>query len=146
MDSVTKALLQDIVRREGRSLLQYVFEAFPWTGASERNALGKIETIVKEEQQGAAALISLLFKKHMTPPYLGAYPMTFTNLNYISLDHLLPLLIEYQRQRVGDLETYLTRIADRDAVAVVRQILDYKRRHLQTLIDMHGTQTPTAAA
>lgn len=144
MDSVTLALLQDVVRREGRSLLQYVSEAFPWTSPQERDALAKITTMVAEEQQGAAALIKLLFKKRANPPYLGAYPMTFTNLNYISLAHLLPLLIDYQKQHIDDLETYLSRVADHDAAVQVRHILDYKRRHLRMLEEM--AQPPVLAA
>jgi hypothetical protein len=146
MDSVTHALLQGIVRREGRSLLQYVSEAFPWTGPQEKEALPKILLMVKEESDGASSLVRLLVKKRATPPYLGAYPMTFTNLNYISLSHLLPLLIDYQRQRIADLETYLSRIADPDAAALVRRILDYKRRHLKTLLDMANPNPQGVAA
>jgi hypothetical protein len=144
MDSVTLALLHDILRRESRSLLQYISEAFPWTSAREQDALARIQGLVAEEQEGAAKLMGLLRKKRVNPPYLGAYPMTFTNLNYVSLGHLLPLLIEYHKERIADLETYLSRIADADACTVVRHILDYKRRHLQTLIDMNASNAAAA--
>ena len=42
------AVAQDIVRRESRSLLQYVSEAFPWTTREERAALATLQEMIED--------------------------------------------------------------------------------------------------
>lgn len=133
MDSLTHTLLQDVIRRESRSLLQYVREAFPWASPAEQSALAQLEGMIEEERQGAAALGKLLQRRRLPPPYLGAYPMDFPNINYVSLDFLVPLLLQHQRRAIGDLERDLTCLHDSEAREQVQKILDIKRRHLERL-------------
>ena len=54
MDALTTTLLQDMVKREGRSLLQYVSESFPWTPHKSHQALPVVLDMAKEEHEGAA--------------------------------------------------------------------------------------------
>lgn len=70
MDAATAAIMQNTVRQEGRSLLQYVGESFPWTTAKNHDTLPILANIVKEEQQGAAAVVQCLVKNRVRPPYL----------------------------------------------------------------------------
>jgi hypothetical protein len=133
IDSKTAALLQTIVRREGRSLLQYVSEAFPWITDQEKDALAKLQQLTAQERDGVTRLAEFLIRQRITPPYLGAYPMEFTTINYVSLDHLLPLLVAHQRRAIPDLERDLSQIADSEARTEVQAILDAKRQHLQSL-------------
>ena len=72
--------------------------------------------------------------------------MSFTNINYISLAHLLPLLIDYQKRRIADLERDLGRIGAAETLALVRQILEIKGRHLQTLQELAKPKPHGAAA
>lgn len=143
MDSLSHSLLEEIIRRESRSLLQYVSEAFPWVTPEEREALSQIEKLIAEERQGVVALGRLLQKRHLPPPYIGPYPMEFANENYVTLDYLLPLLVANQRRAIGDLERDLTCLLDDEAKAAVRKVLDMKRRHLETLEKM--AKQPAAA-
>src|SRR5262249_34101012 len=129
VNAQTHALLQDVIRREGRSLLQYVSESFPWTTPEERAALAARDTLVREERDAAAALARFLVKRRLTPPYLGAYPMSFTTINYVSLDHLLPLLVEHQRRGITAVEQDVAQLDDREARAQVQSVLDMNRRH-----------------
>src|SRR5205807_2321530 len=96
-------LLQDMVRKEGRSLLQYVSESFPWTTHKNHQALPVLFEMAKEEEQGAAAIVRLLVANRVRPPYLGAYPMSYTTINYMSLDFLLPHLIDFENRRIAEL-------------------------------------------
>ena len=98
MDAATADLLQNMVRKEGRSLLQYVSESVPWTTPKNHYALPVLLGMVKEEQEGTAAVVKLLLKNRVRPPYLGAYPMSFTTINYMSLDFLLPYLIDFEKR------------------------------------------------
>lgn len=140
MDSLTQSLLEDIVRRESRSLLQYVREAFPWTSPEERAALAEIEQMIDEELRGATMLMRLLQRRHLVPPYLGPYPMEFTNINYVSLEHFVPLLIGQQRQAIADLERDVACIMDEEARTLVHKVLDKKRRHLEALEKLAARQ------
>lgn len=133
MDSLTQSLLEDTVRRESRSLLQYVRDAFPWTSAEERAALAEIERMIDEELRGAALLMRLLQRAHVPPPYIGPYPMEFTNINYLSLDHLMPQLVARQRQAIADLERDVLSMLDEEARTLVNKVLDKKRQHLAAL-------------
>jgi rubrerythrin len=133
IDAATQALLGDIIRREGRSLLQYVSEAFPWTQPEEQAALEQFQQLVQEEQQAVAGLIGFMQRRRLTPPALGTYPMSFTNINFVSLDHLLPVLANHQRQAIQALERDLTRVSDPEAQQQVQTLLAMKRRHLQAL-------------
>jgi hypothetical protein len=144
IDSRTHQLLQDIVRRESRSLLQYVSESFPWTTREEVAALGKLQTLIKEEREAAAALGRFLLKKRLTPPYLGAYPMSFTTINYVSLEHLMPLLIEHQSAAIGELESDRQQVKDPEARGMLDNLLAMKQRHLKVLEEM-ATSLPAAS-
>lgn len=143
LDASTETL-QNILRRETRSLLQYVGEAFPWTTSREKEALASVQKMIIEERDAAAKLASFLARKRMSPTYLGPYPSNFTNVNFVTLAFLLPLLADYQKTLIADLERDLPRIADAEGAKVVQDILDLKRRHLATLQELAGPK-PQAA-
>jgi len=140
----TKEVMQGILRRESRSLLQYAGEAFPWTTSAQKETLASLQKLIEEERAAAEHLAGWLAKKRMSPTYLGPYPSNFTNVNYVTLAFFLPLLVEYQKQGVADLERDLPKITDADSAAMVRRILETKRRHLQVLQELVGGK-PQAA-
>jgi hypothetical protein len=82
IDSLSVSLLQEVFRREGRSLLQYVRDAFLWAKAEEQAALADINTMIAEEQAGAAEIARFLQKHHVPLPYVGPYPMNFADVNF----------------------------------------------------------------
>jgi hypothetical protein len=127
------AVLQAILRREGRSLLHYVSEAFPWITPEEQQALAKLQEIIQEESAALGRLSGYLLKQRIRLPYLGAYSMSFTNINYVSLEHLVPLLATYQQDAIAQLEQDLHRVQEPTARQLVQQLIAMKRRHLATL-------------
>jgi len=133
VDAPTAAALQNILRREGRSLLQYAAEAFPWTRFDDRATLEKIHQLIDEERRAATTLSAHMREQRIELPYLGAYPANFTNINYVSLAHLLPMLVEHETRNIGGLERDLADVTDPETRELVRQMLDIKRRHLATL-------------
>jgi hypothetical protein len=138
------AVLEGIIRREGRSLLQYVSEAFPWVSAGTDGALTELRRLTAEERDAVGALTRFLARRRHTVPYLGAYPMAFTTMNYVSLGHLLPRLLEHQRRALAALEADRQALTDAEARAEVDKVLEMKRKHLQTLEAL--ADTPAAAA
>jgi hypothetical protein len=136
IDREAYGLLQDVIRREGRSFLQYSGESFPWTTAKEQETMGKLKCLVSEEREGAAALSRFLVKHRLTPPYLGPYPSYFTSYNYLSLDKLLPLLIVHQLKSIEALTSDLAQLKDGESRPPVQQALAMKKRHLKALEDI----------
>jgi hypothetical protein len=133
IDAPTQTLLQSVLRRERLTLLQYIRDAFPWTGADEQEALGMLRQLVDEDTQAIAELNRFLVSRRVPLPYIGQFPVDFTSINFVSLDWILPRLAEAQRLEVGVLEADVGRIADPDARAALQRLLDVKRRQLPIL-------------
>jgi len=136
IDAHSKAVLQDLVRRETRSLLQYVSESFPWIIAGEEPALAGLQEIAREEREAVAAVARFLARNRISAAPLGPYPMNFTNINYMSLDYLVPLLIENQRHRIKEMEAALADVSDAENRGQVESHVVMKRRHLRKLEEM----------
>jgi hypothetical protein len=132
IDRQTYLRLQDIIRREGRSFLQYAGESFPWTTAPEQETVVKLQELVTEERDAAAALARYLAKHRLTPPYLGAYPSYFTSYNFLALHRLVPLLIDHQKHGVAELERDVHTF-NGDTRQQIEKMLELKKRHLKEL-------------
>src|SRR5207248_5374059 len=142
MDRATAALLQNLLKKEGRSLLQYVSESYPWTPRNAHDGVSAIIAMAKEEQESAAALVRYLTSNRAQPPYLGAYPMNFTTINYMSLDFLVPHLIAFEKRRIAELETDVLIVSDEEAKHLLQDLLHMKRRHVATLMGLTGAEKP----
>ena len=133
------ALLEAAIRREGRSLLQYVSEAYPWTKPAGDSTPDRVRELAREERDALAVLTKFLARRRHTVPYLGAFPMAFTTMNFVSLDYLIPRLVEDGRRSVAALERDRAAVTDADAKAELDRLIDLKRRHLKAL------EAPTTA-
>jgi hypothetical protein len=130
------AILENLLRREGRSLLQYIGEAFPWVRTGTGPALAQLQKLIAEERDSLGALSRFLVRRRHTVPHLGTYPMAFVSMNFVSLDFLLPRLVAYQHQAITTLEQDLAALNDADARAEVEKILGMKKDHRHTLEKM----------
>jgi hypothetical protein len=146
MDDRSYFLLEDIARRESRSLLQYVRDAYPWITPDEREVLNQIRAMIDEELQGVVELVRFLYSLHRPPPYFGSYPTSFTGLSFVSLDHLLPLLATNEAKELERLEREVVTLIDPEAKALVEKIIANKRRHLETLQRLAAAHSQTAVA
>jgi hypothetical protein len=144
IDARTQALLQDIVRRAGRSMLQYVGESYPWVGNGEETFLAKLREVVDDEERYTEDLVRFLRRSHVPLPYLGSYAEWFTNLNYLSLDYLLPKLVDYQKQAIAVLERDLGLVTQPKVKAELEKLLSANRRHLEALEQMAASHTNAA--
>ena len=133
IDAQTYSRLQDVIRREGRSLLQYAAESVPWTvtAADVRPAL--LQQAAHDEAEAVGELSRLLARHRLTPPWLGAYPMAFTSFNFLALDRLLPLLVKHQIRGVAALEADLAALEDPEVRDAVRGLLNVKQENLKKL-------------
>jgi hypothetical protein len=145
IDHATQALLQDIVGRESRSVLMYVGDAFPWTTAGGEQTLQTLRRLIAEEGRAIAALGRYLVRRHLPPPHPGNYPSSFTTINFLSLDYLLPRLVEHERRSLAELERDLPRVTDAEARAEVEKLAAVKGLHLRELEQLAAAQQPQPA-
>jgi hypothetical protein len=145
MDARTQALLQDLVRRATRSMLQYVGEAYPWAPDTEADLLTKVQAVISEEERAVEGLAAFLRKKRIGIGYLGSYPQKFTNLNFVSLDYLMPRLLDWQRNWVGVLEKDAAQIGEPEASAEVAKLVTVARRHLNELEILNNSHAKVGA-
>ena len=144
IEAPTQAVLQDVLRREGLSLLQYIRDAFPWTTVEEQEAWSLLRRAVDEDTQGLTELAQFLARRRVPLPYIGMFPVDFTSINFVSLDFVAPLLLNEQRREVAALEADLARLGDAEARAELQRLLDLKRRHLTVLEGLVAAPTEPA--
>jgi hypothetical protein len=146
IDPRTRDLLQEIVGRESHSLLMYIADAFPWTTSKGAETLTRLHQLSKAEAEAIRALGRFLARHRIAPPPMGAFPASFTTLNFVALDHLLPRLLDAQRSSIAALEKDLPALTSPEARAEVEKLLAVKqktRAGLETLAA--GLKSPAVA-
>src|SRR5262245_5705316 len=117
MDWETSRLLQEIVRREGRSVLMYVGDAFPWTTANDKVSLDQLPDLIQAEARAIYAIAELLQRSRVPITSHGSYPANFTTINFVALKSILPRLANFERESIPVLESDIARFTDSEAKA-----------------------------
>ncbi|MDB5310022.1 MAG: hypothetical protein JWO38_4224 [Gemmataceae bacterium] len=125
--------LQDVFRRESRSLLQYVRGAAPYASGTDRKLLDAVQRVATEETAAIETLGEFLGARRVPLPYLGSFPVAFTDLNFVGIRYLIPKIIAEQKQDLAALEVDVGVLTDPDAGSAVRQLVDAHQRHLAEL-------------
>jgi hypothetical protein len=133
IDDPTRDRLHALVRRESRSLLQYVREVPLWVAGPDLVAFGKLRAAAGAELKTVDALGKLLLVRKAALSFLGPFPSEFSSFNDMALKHLLPILVREQRQALVDLEADLPHVADTEAAAIVKSLVQQKHKHLAEL-------------
>lgn len=125
--------LQELVRRESRSLLQYVRGASPYAAGDDRKIRDDVMRIAEEESLALDRFSEFLADSRVTPPQLGSFPIVFTDLNFVRIRHLVPKLIAEQRRDITSIEADRGAVADATAGAEIERMIELHRRHLKEL-------------
>lgn len=136
LDSRDATILQNILAREGSSLVQYARDSYPWTTPEKRLLLARLSELIDDEQKSAAAIARLLARERVPLPLFGLYPSDFTSINFISLGYLVPELAISERRAIEQLESDLAALSDPVARATAQGLVDTKRRHLAVLDEL----------
>lgn len=140
IDPHTQTLLQDILRRESRSSLMYVAEAYPWTNSTQTKSRIALQQLITTERDAVVCLGRFLVRQRVPLPYLPPFPSHFTTINFLALDFVLPRLIEQERHSIEELERDLAAVKDPAARTEVEKLLALKRRHLPQLEELAAVQ------
>ena len=140
MNGAPQTQLHGLIRKEARSLLQYLSDAYPWAPAQDHARRDRILARSRREREAIGTLVRYCVRHQLGYPALGSYPEKFMDLNFLSRDSLMPMLLAEQKKRIAELEWSLltTPEAARD---LVRGLIDVKRK---TLAELEGTESPTA--
>jgi hypothetical protein len=133
MSPVDSRRLQELFRRESRSLLQYALGASPYAAGDDRKVREDVKRIAQEEGEALERLGEFLVESRITLPYLGSFPVAFTDLNFVHIRHLLPKLIDEQKRDLSALEADLAAAADPAARSEIDRLVELHRRHLKEL-------------
>ena len=117
-----------ILRREGRSLFQYLREVPPWANLREQHTVARLRELAAAELAVIESLSRWVQKQHEGTSHLGAFP-DFTGLNDTALHYLLPMVVREQTQHLLELERERPAVTDSAAGAFLDQLLELKRRH-----------------
>jgi hypothetical protein len=144
-DEQSFSVIENVIRREGRSLIQYVIESYPWTADGEQSALELLQITADQERECLGRLMEYLFKHKGANPQPAPYPVSYTTMNYISLEHLLPILTESARQASARIERDLAQVSDREGHDLLSSYLALKRQHAETLSELAAAHPETAS-
>jgi len=127
-------VLPELIRRESRTFLQYIRESYPWARAGKDEHLrARLFGIAEEENAEIMRLGRLLQRRRITPPYLGAFPTSFTDHNFLAISFLAPKLAVAQQRDIEELQRDLSAVADGDMRKEIADYVALKRKHLHEL-------------
>lgn len=144
----TLSVLNRIFAREKVSFLQYLKDAWAWTGPDGRAVWKEISRMIDEEQKMLQRLAELILR-HKGILATAVFDARFSESHYVSLAHLMPRLVAYQRWLIQELEKDTAQLQDPEALKLAQEMLEMKRRHLTTLEELHqryGAKRPSPSA
>jgi hypothetical protein len=143
IDAQTQMLLQETVRREQRSLLQYLAEAFPWTTPGGEAVVAAIGRMSVESQEAVVKITRFLLRNHVELSYLGAFAMDYTNSNFIGLDYALVQLVDEEHYTAAFLEGQLPSLTEGKGKELLENLLAVKKAHLREMETLAGAAPAT---
>jgi hypothetical protein len=115
------------------SLASYLRFACPWVDASKQPIAEAIRHAAEGHRQHVTRIGELLVERHGHVES-RTFPRSFTGLNDLSIEYLLPLVIEDEKQIVRIIEASLAALeSDAEASDLMAAIIDSEKRHLQML-------------
>jgi len=145
-NAIHNEALNDILINTGKSLLQYVGEAWPWTSVSALQEQRAIDELVSQQQRHVAAITELLGKRAWTIDF-GTYPTEYTDLHYAALDFLLAQLIASESALVDDVERAKQKCSsDTEAVSSLDGLLIEQREITVQLRQLSVSATGDASS
>jgi hypothetical protein len=127
-----QSVLQEIVRRRMRSLIQYVSDSVPWPNSDSEAAEAEFQKLAGEEQAAVAPIFQLLACEGKAP-YIGSYASNFTSINFVTMAYILPLLLSEQPKAIAQLERDEIKLSDPKAREPLQRLLSVMRRHRDRL-------------
>lgn len=133
---LTEQILNDVLVRLHRSLLQYVGECGPWaSAAAEQEA---VSNLVQIRHLHVGELVELMTAREAIIDF-GVFPTEFTDLHFVGLDYLLGVIVAEQKKIISELESAVGSVSsDAEATGLLNRILVDERANLAKLQSLAG--------
>lgn len=128
------------------SLASYLQFARPWIGANARaDVVDAIARVADHHRDNVMRLGELLIERHRHVE-LQSFPTAFTGLNDLSVEYLLPLVIENEKRIIRLVEATAGALEhDIEAHRVLAEFVDREKLHLQSLVERKRHRKEVAA-
>ena len=154
-DSNPGDVLNRVLARLYRSLMQYAVDCWPWTSSTDTAASDSpgsdspgqksIEQMTARQQEFVARLADLITSRGNVVDF-GSFRDN-SELNYVSLDYLLGKLIADEQGLIAELQVALPALQhDAEATALVSELLAVETQNLTQLRELSRSVSATVAA
>ncbi len=131
----TSEILNRLLVRIYRGLLQYSVECWPWTDAGESAEKRAVERMAAAQQAEIARIVDLLNERGVAIDF-GNFPDN-SELHYVSLDYLVAKLVEDEAAIVAEVEASRSQLAhDPDGSRLAAELLAAEKEYLSQLRDL----------
>ena len=138
-------VLNRLLALHHRSLPQYLCSATPWTTASDSQAIQVLREIA-EDQRWIADQIGAMILSEAGRPNMGEYPMSFTGLHDLSLQHLVGEVTVRQRKEIESIQECVDQLSHAPAArAVAENALGAAKGQLQNLEELDQRRISVAS-
>jgi hypothetical protein len=139
------AKLNQLLIDIGRSLLQYVGHCSSWSSRSQGAIEEEFPKLVAIQQQHVAQLSELLMERRWTIDF-GGFPLTYTDLHFLSLKYLLKIILVNQKAVLAELdEASHCCVDDPEAAALIHEIMASERQITEQLHSLSISAAGAAA-
>ena len=119
-----------------RSFPAYLTYAKPHVGPGDEHSLEVVQQIVAD-QEALAARINEAICENGACPYLGEFPLEFTDLHDLDLDYLVKVAIGYQKQDVAAIADCVEDLRLAPAfLPLAQEALGMAKGHLESLLEL----------
>lgn len=132
----TVDVLNLLLQVQNRSLPAYLAQAALFVDRGDQRIAAVLANIHADQHAMAARLADFIRERRgrLEP---GTFPMVFTDLNFVSVSHLLPELIRYQKLDIQAIERCVDQLAnDPEARALAEEVLGAEKAHLEQLQEL----------
>jgi hypothetical protein len=132
-------ILNRVVARLYRCLLQYAMECWAWTSDAETPGVEPpeqkaVEQMAARQREFVARLADLITQRGAAVDF-GNYP-DFSEMHYVSLDYLLGKLIADEQKLISELEAAHPALSDATARGLLSEVLASEKDNLVRLRGM----------
>jgi hypothetical protein len=134
--SQTCSSLNRLSVAHSRSLTVYLQYAPPWLEKGHEEVMTVLEQIVRD-QEATVDRIGTMIQSAGEDVDPGKFPISFTGLHDLSIEYLVTLMIEGQREIISISEQAVSELAaDAMAQAVAQESVGAAKAHLDSLLEI----------